>query len=112
MREIANNLLRYIRESNSPDREGWKQYHYPDEVVAFIDYVYEGGIWDADHRGKLGDLQNMDAADMTLSDLYSYFTSIVCIERSYHGFVEQNAYDGTLEKLLKRYLELTKEEME
>ena len=110
MKEIAKNLLQLIRTPNSQNTANWGQFEFPKEVEAFMDYVYNSGIWDGDYHDKLKELEKTNPKKMTLEDLHTYFTAIVCIERSFGGFLEQNTYDGTLEKLLVRYLELTKEE--
>ena len=105
MREIAAELLHFIHENNVPGRIEWSV--FPKAVHAFIDFVYNGGIWDGEFRGKLKTLESMRPSEMAMSDLHSYFTAIVCIERSFSGFIEQKTYDGTLAALLTRYLYLT-----
>ena len=108
MKEIAIALRQFIQDTNHEGRKEWDV--FPAPVRAFIDYVYNSGIWDGSFREKLKKLESMNVSEMTMPDLNSYFTAIVCIERSFGGYVEQNAYDGTLEALLQRYLELTKED--
>ena len=107
MKEIAIGLLAFIHETNTSGRAEWDV--FPRPVQVFVDYVYNSGIWDGAFREKLKALESMKPSGMSLSDLNSYFTAIVCIERSFGGFVEQKTYDGTLEALLTRYLELTGE---
>lgn len=104
---IAQELLQFILETKDKERVSWDE--FPAPVWAFISFVYNGGIWDHSFREKLSALKTMKVSDMCLDDVFAYFTAIVAIERSFNGFVEQNAYDGTLEALLHRYLELVKE---
>lgn len=104
MREIATELLHFIHKTNVSESVEWNV--FPKAVRTFIDYVYNSGIWDGEFRGKLKTLESMQPSEMAMSDLHSYFTAIVCIERSFGGFIEQKTYDGTLAALLTRYLEL------
>ena len=108
MRQAAIDLLTYIQKTDLPSRQEWER--LPAAAKAFLMEVYDSGIWDPDFFAKRQKLESADIGKMPLSDVYTYFTAIIATERTFSGFYEQKAYDGTLEKLLVRYLGLTKEE--
>lgn len=108
MKDIVQDLLEYIRNTNTEGRERWGRFSFPPAPTAFLNAVYNFGIWDGDHLEKRETLLKADISILSLADIFSCFTAIIATERCFNGFYEQCAYDGILEKLLVRYLDLTK----
>lgn len=111
IRETVILLLDYIRAIKAEPHNPHAADAFSEAIDAFARMVYDSGIWDENYRAKLKSLEKADLSRISLEDVYSYFTAIVAIERCFRGFIEQKLWDGTLEQLSIRYLDLTREEM-
>lgn len=100
MKEIAKAYLAQCPDNITP----WTQNETTRSLVRF---VYEGGIWDGDFRDKMPEIIKKNILSLTLDDIYTYLTAIVCGERTDEGLLDARIADGTLEKLLRRFLEVT-----
>lgn len=109
MREIAMRCLDYLQHEYDP-----KEYigaDYPDSIEELHRFVYDGGIWDGEFRRHYPVIKDKPIMELTLQELFTVLTYIICTERCNEGFIEHNLRNGTMEALLMRYLELTKEDV-
>ena len=109
-RETVILLLDYIRAMKAEPHNPHATDTFSEPIDAFARMVYDSGIWDENYRAKLKSLEQADLSKISLEDVYSYFTAIIAIERCFSGFIEQKLWDGTLEQLSIRYLDLTQED--
>ena len=110
MRKIAIRCLDYLQHQYDP-----KEYigaHFPAPIEELHRFVYDGGLWDGDFRKHYPQIKTKPIMELTLQEVYTVLTYIVCTERCNEGFIEHNMQNGTLEALLTRYLELVKEDTE
>lgn len=77
------------------------------EAVELSTFVYNGGIWVADYKSRIHDFRAKKPEDMGVDEIYAYLTAVVAQERIWGSF-GCCLKDGTLDKLLTRYLELAK----
>lgn len=110
IRETVILLLDYIRAMKAEPHNPHATDTFSEPIDAFARMVYDSGIWDENYRAKLKSLEQADLSKISLEDVYSYFTAIIAIERCFSGFIEQKLWDGTLEQLSIRYLDLTQED--
>ena len=102
MKEIAREYLK-----KDHDAAGTSVHGFPDqECEALHRFVYHGGIWDAHARKKYPVIRLKKPSEWTLDDIYAYLTFIVLTERTQEGCFEAHIKDGTINRLLERYLEL------
>lgn len=99
MKEIAQKVLAIPMNSYTY----WNKYT---DMKELVDYVYESGIWDSDFRDKISDLKKKNIKTLTLSEVYTYLTAIVCTERTNEGILDKLMLDGTISAVLRRYLEV------
>lgn len=110
MKEIAKRYLDYLRHQYDP-----KVYIgdcFPAPINELHRFVYNGGIWDGAFRTNYPVVKDKPIIALTLQEVYTHLTYIICTERCNEGFIEHNMRNGVLEALLQRYLELTKEDAE
>lgn len=90
-----------------------KPHHFPDiwapadtEVEELFRFIYHGGIWDAHAREKYPTVRAKQPPEWTLDDIYAYLTCIALADRTVDGFFNDRVNDGTVARLLERYLQL------
>ena len=77
-----------------------------------LEYVYNGGIWDADFRGKIDAVRKKPVNALSVDEIYTYLTAIACLDRTNEGLYYACIQDGTIGSLLERYLVLTADEQQ
>ena len=77
---------------------------------ALVNYVYEGGVWDAHAREKYPLIRKKPSREWSLDDVFAYLTFIVVVDRTNEGCIDSHIADGTVAGLLRRYLELVEVE--
>lgn len=107
MKDVAIRLLDYFSiEDNVRDLKNRLSFTPPDVIKDFIRRFYDLELNDLDYQSKIEGLFNRDIQTLDISEVYTYITGIIRIDRMCGGFIYQNIEDGTMQKLLKRYLEL------
>lgn len=77
---------------------------------ALVNFVYEGGVWDAHAREKYPLIRKKPSREWSLDDVFAYLTFIVVVDRTNEGCIDSHIADGTVAGLLRRYLELVEVE--
>ena len=101
MREIAE---RFLREEHK--QAIWQQ---DQAAVDLLHYVYHGGIWDPHHKERILQIRDKPCSILTLEEVYTYLTAVIGSERINEGLYDRMIQNGTIGKLLERYLALTEE---
>ena len=111
---IVNNQRNYSKEALREEIEYFLDAEHKapwtkDEAACrLVHFVYHGGIWDEDFRGKFPALKRKSFQHMNEADILSFLTMIVCTDRTQEGCVDEHIRNGKLEKLLRRWLDLNK----
>lgn len=100
MREIAKALLAQCPSNPTP----WQKNKTAHDL---LDYVYNSGIWDVDFLDKIDGLMKKNISELSEKEIYTYLTFIMGRERIDEGLYDVMITNGTIEKLLRRYLEVT-----
>ena len=108
MKKIAERCLDYLQHQYDPKESIGSV--FPAPIEELHRFVYDGGIWDGNFRKNYPLIKTKPVMELTLQEVYTFLTYIVCTERCNEGFIEHNMQNGTLEALLTRYLVLAKEE--
>lgn len=106
MYSIAKAFLDYLETADVKNDPEWEQFHFPAPAEAFLNRVYEHDIWNGDFRKEFDTIRTKKVRDLTVPELYTYFTAIVCTERTYSGFFYEQSANGTLKALLEQYIQL------
>ena len=74
---------------------------------SLLEYVYGSGIWDSEFIGKRQALLKKNISTLTQAEIFTYLTVIIAGDRVNEGYYDEKLLDGTIKKLMKRYLEVT-----
>ena len=102
MREIAERFLQAEHKESL-----WQN---DQTAVELLEYVYNGGIWDRQHKERIMQIRDKPFDTLALQEVYTYLTAIIGGERINEGLYDRMIQNGTIEKLLERYLVLTEAE--
>lgn len=100
MKEIAIAILSEPSESNAVHWFENKSY------FALMDYVYHSGIRVEDYNEKIKAVLKKKTGDMTIQDIFIYLSFIFGKDRIIDGFVHDHIENGTIRKLMQRFLVL------
>lgn len=77
-----------------------------EQASRLVRYIYEGTLWDSRYREKIRSILDKDIDDLTVPEIGTYLTFIVATDRTNDGCIDAHIENGTVLKLLTRYLEL------
>ncbi len=100
MRDLAKRFL----EANH------KETHWANDPTAkeLLEYAYSGGMpWDRNRLEKIGEVVKKPISVLSLDEVFLYLTSIIGRDRICEGLYDEMIQNGTIAKLLERYLVLT-----
>lgn len=100
MKDIARDYLAQCPMNTTP----WL---YNDAASRLLEYVYSSGIWDRDYQMKSAEIRKKKISTLTENEIYTYLTVIIGGDRINEGLYDDSIANGTIEKLLRRYLEVT-----
>ena len=102
MRDIAERFLRAEHKETL-----WQD---DQTAVELLEYVYSGGVWDRQHKERIMQIRDKPFDTLALQEVYTYLTAIIGGERINEGLYDRMIQNGTIAKLLERYLALTEAE--
>ena len=108
MYAVAKAFLHYLNTTNVSEDKAW-EVDFPKPAYTFLERVYEQDVWDGEFREKISAVRAKNISDLSISEIYTYFTAIICAERVCGGFFEEHAENGVLKELLERYISLCDE---
>ena len=76
------------------------------EAVALFQIIHSESIWAADYNSRIQAVRSKKIEDLSLDEIRAYLTAAAAKERSW-GAYSRCVADGTIDRLLTRYLELT-----
>ena len=79
---------------------------HDESASALVNFVYEGGIWDAHAREKYPAIRQKSSQEWSMDEVFAYLTFIAVMDRTNEGCIDSHIADGTIASLLHRYLEL------
>ena len=103
MEQLIEIATRFINRS----RDGATYWEAIPEAFELFDFIYNGGVWVKNYGEQIKTIQAKKIHDLSLDEVYTYLTALAAKERVW-GTFGYAISEGTMDKLLTRFLELAK----
>lgn len=85
-------------------------FEYCDTANELMNALYDSSLWKGDFREDIERIRKQKIARLTMDEVLTYFTFIVCTERTQNGCFDHHIQNGTVVRLLKQYVALYEQE--